>query len=108
MDCYTCKRHYSQGGKCWENAKNCLFYEKEPRGRMVKTEVKFEMDSRAETPIIKAESKVIFEENGRELEFTIKKINMIDMKTMTCSVEAEYHENEMPKFEKMKKFKAVR
>lgn len=107
MDCYTCKKHLSQGGKCYENSKNCLFYEKEPRGRMVKTEVAFEMDSEAETPIIKAGSKVIFEENGRELEFTIKKINMIDMKTMTCSVEAEYHENEMPKFEKIKMFKVV-
>ena len=44
MDCYTCKKHLSQGGKCYEKSKNCLFYEKEPRGKMVRTKISFEMD----------------------------------------------------------------
>ena len=40
MDCYTCKKHLSQGGKCYENSKNCLFYEKEPRGKMICKKIK--------------------------------------------------------------------
>jgi hypothetical protein len=77
VDCYTCKKHLSQGGKCYEQSKNCLFYEKEPRGKMVRTKISFEMDRQAVTPIIKNGAKVIFTEDGKDIEFTIRKINSI-------------------------------
>lgn len=107
MDCYTCKKHLSQGGKCYEKSKNCLFYEKEPRGKMVRTKISFEMDRQAVTPIIKNGAKVIFTEDGKDIEFTIRKINSINLETMMCNVDAEYHENEKPKFERIKMFKVV-
>lgn len=107
MDCYTCKKHYSQGGKCMEEKNNCLFYEKEPRGKMIRTDFSFQLDHLAETPIIKYNSKVIFDDNGTDIEMVIIKINWINLKTMMCNVTAEYHENEKPRCEKMKIFKIV-
>lgn len=108
MNCNTCKKHYTQSGKCTENKKNCLFYEEEPRGKMIRTTLSFEMDNRAETPIIKYNSKVIFEEDGKDIEMAIIKINWINLKTMICNVDVEYHENEKPHFEKIKMFTIVK
>lgn len=107
LDCRTCKKHYSQVGRCMGNKENCLFYENEPRGKMIRTTLSFEMNNMAETPIIKYNSKVIFEDNGKDIEMTIIKINWINLKTMICNVDVEYHENEMPHFEKVKMFKIV-
>ena len=45
MKCLTCKKHWSQGGRCSENVRNCLHYEEEPRGKMVRTELSFRMRS---------------------------------------------------------------
>lgn len=53
MACDTCKKSYSQGGRCMENKKNCLHYEEEPRGKMIRTTLSFRLDSSAETPIIR-------------------------------------------------------
>lgn len=108
MDCDTCKKHYSQGGRCMENKKNCLYYEEEPRGKMIRTTLSFCLDSSAETPIIKYGSKVIFDDNGKSVEMTIIKINWINLETMICNIDAEYHEMEKPRFEKRKNFKIVK
>ena len=107
MDCVTCKRHFTQSGKCSDNKKNCLFYENEPRGKMIRTHFTFEMTDIADTPIIKSGSKVIFEDKGKNIEMTIARINWINLKSMICNVDAYYHENEQPYFEKMKIFKIV-
>lgn len=106
MECLTCKKHYSQGGRCSEEKKNCLFYEEEPKGRMIRTHFSF-LVHEAKTPIIKYGSKVLFEDNGKDIEMTIIKINWINLNTMMCNVDAEYHEKEQPRFEKMKKFRVV-
>lgn len=108
MECCTCKRHYTQGGKCYENAKNCLFYQEEPRGKMISTSLTFEMNSEAKTPEIRPGSQVIFEEKGKEIEMTVEKINWINLKNMMCNVNVAYHEQEQPKFEKVKRFKIVK
>ena len=108
MECLTCKKHYSQGGKCMLEKRNCLLYEHEPKGKMCRTSITFEMVSNAETPIFKYNSKVNFEDKGRTIEMTIIKINWINLKEMTCNVDAEYHENEKPYFEKIKMFKVVK
>lgn len=36
-ECLTCKKHYTQGGKCSLEHDNCLLYENEPRGKMIRT-----------------------------------------------------------------------
>ena len=38
---------------------------------------------------------------------TVIKINWINLRDMLCNVSADYHENEMPRFEKTKKFNVV-
>lgn len=35
-DCLICKKHYSQGGKCCCNKKNCLLFKEEPKGKMIR------------------------------------------------------------------------
>ena len=107
MDCKLCKKSFYQGGRCSENKKNCLFYEEEPRGKMIRANFTFEMNSDAETPILKYNSKVIFEDRGKAFEVTIIKINWINLEKMTCNVDCEYHENEIPYCEKIKLFKVL-
>ena len=91
-----------------EGKRNCLLYENEPRGKMCRTSFTFKMVSDIETPNIKYNSRVTFEDRGRTVEMTIIKINWINLKEMTCNVDAEYHENERPHFEKVKMFKRVK
>lgn len=106
-ECLTCKKHYSQGGKCWENKRNCLFYEVEPRGKMVRTNITFGIDVSAETPVLKYNSHIAFEEDGETIEMVCIKINWVNLKTRRCNIDAEYHENEKPRFEKRKMFKII-
>ena len=95
MECLTCKKHFSQGGRCFENVRNCLHYEEEPRGKMVRTELTFRIDADVETPVIKFGEKILVSDNW------------INLRDMLCNVSADYHENEMPRFEKTKKFNVV-
>lgn len=103
-DCLICKKHYTQNGKCSCNKKNCLLFEEEPRGRMVRGDFKFSIfGEEKETPILKYNSKIMIEEHGKSIELTVIKINWINLNTGICSVSADYHESEMPKCEKRKK-----
>lgn len=107
MDCELCKKSYYQWGKCHEHKKNCLFYEEEPKGKMIRATFTFDMSSEAETPILKYGSKVIFEDRGKSFEVVVIKINWINLERMTCNIDCEYHENERPYCEKVKMFKLV-
>lgn len=106
-DCFICKKHYSQGGGCCTSRKNCGAFEEEPRGRMLRTSLTFKIDSNADTSIIKPGGKIIFDDNGQSAEMQVVKINWIDLKKMSCNVDADYHENDMPRFEKKKRFKVL-
>lgn len=108
LECLTCKKHYSQGGDCWEHKRNCLYYDKEPRGKMMRTTFSFEMISDAENTLIKQGEKLIINYSGKEIEITIIKINWVEMENMVCNVTGMYHENEEPMHEKIKKFRVVR
>lgn len=108
-ECLTCKRHYTQGGKCCENKRNCLLYEKEPRGRMIRTSITFDIDVRnPSSPNIKYGEKILIEEDGKTFEMICIKLNWLNLKTRECNISVDYHENEKPKFEKMKMFKIVK
>lgn len=107
-ECLKCKKHYSQGGKCSLNKKNCLSYDEEPRGKMIRTDFSFYLnDKEVKTPIIKYNSKVLFDDNGKEIEMVIIKIISLDINKRICSITAEYHENEKPYFERRKLFKVM-
>lgn len=108
-ECLICKKHYTQGGKCCLDHDNCLLYENEPRGRMIRTKITFDIDVNSpETPIIKYDKKISCEEDGKTIEFTVIQINWLNLETRKCSVDVYYHENEKPKFEKMKMFKIIK
>ena len=107
MECLTCKKHFSQGGRCFENVRNCLHYDEEPRGKMVRTELTFRIDADVETPVIKFGEKILVSDGSKAVEMTVIKINWIKLRDMLCNVSADYHENEMPRFEKTKKFNVV-
>lgn len=108
MECLTCKKHFSQGGNCTRNKNNCLLYDEEIRGKKIRITFSFKITDYAETPIIKYGSKVMFDDNGKDVEMTIIRINWINLDTMICNVEAEYYENEMPRFVKRRRFKLVK
>lgn len=107
MDCELCKKSFYQGGRCLQNKKNCLLYDEEPRGKMIRATFTFEMNSYAETPILKYGSKIVFEDRGKTFEVTVIKINWINLEKMTCNIDCEYHEKEMPHCEKIKMFKVI-
>lgn len=108
-DCLTCKRHYTQGGKCCENKRNCLLYKKEPRGRMIRTNIIFDIDVRnPSSSFIKYGEKVLIEEDGKTFEMFCIKLNWLNLRTRECSISVDYHENEKPKFERMKMFKIIK
>ena len=74
---------------------------------MVRTELTFHMDADAETPMIRFGEKILFSDGSGGVEMTVIKINWINLQDMLCNITAEYHENEMPRFEKEKKFNVV-
>lgn len=106
-ECLICKKHHTQSGKCWGNKENCLFYEEEQRGKMIRTNFSFNIDILTDTPIIKSNSKIIIDDSGKDVEMVIIKINSVNLDTRICNVTAEYHESEKPIFERKKMFKIV-
>lgn len=110
-ECLICKKHYTQGGKCCCDKKNCLLFEEEPKGKMIRGEFQIDIfDSEyAETPIIRNGSKITIDDKGNYIEMTVMEIDWINLKTGRCCIAADYHENEMPRCEKKKKiFKVVK
>lgn len=107
-ECLTCKKHYSQGGKCYENKKNCLYYDSEPRGKMVSTKIVLKMDTEPETPLIAPDRRIVIDDCGRDLEMRVNKINWMNLNTCEFCITAEYHENEAPRFERKKHFKVIK
>ena len=107
-ECLICKKHYSQSGKCSAEKKNCLLFDAEPRGKMIRTELTFSIDTDPETQIIKYNSKAVFDDRGKTVEMIVIKINWLDLNRRMCNITAEYHENEKPYFERKSMFKLVR
>lgn len=107
-ECLRCKKHYTQGGTCQLSKNNCLMFEEEPRGKMIRTNVRFRVDITGETPVIKRDAKINFvDTKGKAVEMTVIKINSLDLNERLCSVTVDYHENETPLFERKKYFKLL-
>ena len=104
-ECLICKKHYTQGGKCMSDKKNCLLFEEEPRGKMIRGDFIINIldNENAETPILKYNARIVVNDSGRNIEMTVIKINWINLETGMCGMSADYHESEMPKCEIKKK-----
>lgn len=108
-ECLICKKHYSQGGNCRAEKRNCLLFVEEPRGKMIRTDLSFDIDVETETPIIKYSSKVVFNDGkNKTIEMIIIKINSLNLAKRKCNVTVEYHENEKPIFERKKLFRLIK
>ena len=90
-----------------ENKNNCLFYLEEPRGKMLRSNFSFIILEDAETPVIKPGSIINIEENGKVIELKVIRINWINLNTMTCNIEAFYHEKEAPISVRRKNFRVI-
>lgn len=109
-ECLICKKHYTQGGKCMADKKNCLLFENEPRGKVIREDFKVNLlkSKNAETPIFKSGSRITIVDNGRDIEMKVIRINWINLNTGMCSISADYHESDMPQCKKKKMFKIVK
>ena len=90
-----------------ENKNNCLFYLEEPRGKMLRSNFSFIILEDVETPVIKPGSIINIEENGKVIELKVIRINWINLNTMTCNIEAFYHEKEAPISVRRKNFRVI-
>ena len=111
MDCSECQHHYSRNGKCIENknsneaeVSNCInngnvFGGEEAAGITILAD--------AETPVIKPGAIINIEENGRTIGLKVIRINWINLDTMTCNIEAFYHDKEAPIFVRRKNFRVI-
>ena len=61
----------------------------------------------AETPVIKPGSIINIEENEKVIELKVIRINWINLDTMTCNIEAFYHEKEAPISVRRKNFRVI-
>lgn len=108
-ECLICKHHVTQSGDCSMNVCNCLFFEEEPRGKMIQTNLYFTLDDRnASTPLFQRNSKIVILDGYREIEAKVIRINWVDLQKRKMCVCVEYHENEMPSFELRKNFRLVK
>lgn len=108
-ECYLCKKHFSQGGKCTEIRQNCLLYENEPRGKMVHTKIKVKIDSLYgfATPVLKTGEKIILEDKTNDVEAMVNNIEKIDLNERFCVLNISYHEMEAPSFDRKKLFRII-
>lgn len=89
-ECLICKKHFSQGGKCNGNRRNCLAFEEEPRGKMIYTTLDIEFCP--EMPVwVKYNEKVILADDR---EFTILDIIAVNFAENFVRVRGCYHESE--------------
>ena len=107
-ECLICKKHYTQEGSCYLDIKNCIQFEEEPKGKMIRTKIKITMDEYATTPILKSGNIIELVDHGRVYECRVVKILEVDMKDCSVILEADYHENEKPMFEKKKTFTVIK
>lgn len=79
----------------------------EPRGKMLRSNFSFTIFEDAEKPVIKPGAMINIEENGKVIELKVIRINWINLDTMTCNIEAFYHEKEAPLCVRRKNFRVI-
>ena len=108
-ECLICKKYFTQEGKCYGGHRNCLMFEEEEKGKMLRTTFQFEIVNDAKTPIIKRGNYItVAEKSGRSYVIRISNINWVNMDTFIIRVDADYHEKDMPRKELIKQFRIVK
>ena len=79
LDCEVCKKFTGQSGNCRLYRRNCLAFEREPRGKRILRHIAVEIDPDAETEIVKPGGKVsLLGKTGYEAEGEVQKIEYVD------------------------------
>ena len=108
-ECLECKKYMMQPeGKCHGKQNPCIHFERDPRGKMVRTKVRVPLSSNSHTKMIKPGELMVLSDKGKSLECIVRHINDVNLDNMTVSVEIDYHEKEMPVFEKKKLFRILK
>lgn len=108
-ECDICKKSYMQGGHCREGKRNCLMFEKEPRGRIKRAKILLPFDFNGVYGTVKCFKEVTLIADGCEFQAAVIKITEVDIDNGEIHMEIDYHENEwQPRNEKIKKFKVVK
>ena len=105
-ECLICKKHYTQGGDCYLEKRNCIMYENEPRGKMVRTNITLDLGFcpiPQITPRFEFGETICLTDDLGDWEVKCIKINWIDLSTREFNITAEYHENDRPNREKKKR-----
>lgn len=105
-ECLICKKHYTQGGDCYMDKRNCLMYENEPRGKMVETDITLSLGFNPippATPLIKFGETIWLVDDLGDWEVKCIKINWIDLSKRLFNITVDYHENDRPERGKTKR-----
>lgn len=109
MECEYCKKYVMQGGRCYERKRNCILFDPEPRGKMIRRRVKISFVFAGNYGKVECHKSVTLVDGKREFEATVIKIKSIDLDNGEIVAEVDYHENDwQPKSERLKKFKIVK
>lgn len=109
-ECEYCKRFAGQSGTCKEYVRNCLAFEREPRGKKIEHYIAVEIDPDAETEIIKRGEKVSLfgNDTGYSTEGEVIRIEYIDFKKWEIGIKVYLFENDIPYlFRKKERFRVI-
>lgn len=107
-ECEYCKKYVMQGGRCYERKRNCILFDPEPRGKMIRRTVKITFDLDGSYGKVECHKPVTLVEGAREFEAMVIKIKSVDVDSKEITAEIDYHENDWtPKNERRKRFKIM-
>ena len=89
-ECAVCKKYSMQGGNCHGGIRNCLYFGKEPRGRMIQDTFIIDYGWKPSVLVKRGEKLVLKDDR----EITVIKIEYVDFSARQVCVVARYHESE--------------
>lgn len=89
-ECEICKKYFMQGGRCHGGIRNCLYFDKESRGRMIQDTFLINYGWNPSVLIKRGETL----ETKDGMEITIVRVEYVDFSARQVCVVARYHESE--------------
>ncbi len=89
-ECDVCKKYSMQGGSCYGGRRNCLYFEKEPRGRVLQET--FLIDYGWNPSALVKRGEKLETKDGMEL--TVVTVEWVDFSARQICIVARHHEGE--------------
>lgn len=107
-ECEYCKKYIMQGGRCYERKRNCIMFDPEPRGKVVRKTIKIPFDFDSSYGKVECHKPVTLVDGKYEFEATVIKIKSVDTDNGEIIAEIDYHENDWtPRNERLKRFRIL-